>query len=89
MSGISRDEWLHALTEAGLHQESDEQAITIHEFAAMFGLTPSAAKTRLRALVAQGKAKETHKRAAGRDGRVVPFRAYRLNERTTDKRKRA
>jgi len=61
---INRDQWLNALTEVGLAYDDDPDAITINEFAAMIGTQRIAAKTRLDALVAAGKATRTRKNNA-------------------------
>lgn len=81
MSGISRDEWLAALDEAGLRDENDDDAITVNEFARLMGLTRWMATLKLRALVEMGKAAETHKRVTRSDGHRVRAQAYRLLER--------
>lgn len=80
MSGISRDEWLKALTDAGLHETDDQEAVTVPEFAAMFGLDRQTADRRLKRLEAIGKATRVRKRApaAGRDGRMCWYVAFRL-----------
>ena len=57
MSGISRDEWLKALQEVGIERENDPDALTIDEFAAMFGMARTTAQHRLERLVAAGKTK--------------------------------
>lgn len=78
MNTITRDEWLKALSEAGVGIQDDPSAITIREFGTMFGLTDYTAVRRLKALVAKGLAIETRKVAPGRDGRRCQFIAYRL-----------
>jgi DNA-binding transcriptional ArsR family regulator len=78
MSGISRDDWLVALSEAGLHHESDPDAITACEFAEMMGLPLTTARHQLRALVSAGKATETRKRNITARGHRVELLAYRL-----------
>lgn len=87
-SGISRDDWMRALAEAGYQDEHDEQAVTIAEFAAMFGLKRTTAQERLVALVAAGKATSTRKRGINAAGRQVRFRAYRLADQPKAKGKR-
>lgn len=78
-SGISRDDWLKALEEAGCHDsEDDQQAVTIEEFAEMFQLSRATAERRLRHLDVKGLAMRTRKRAPAMDGRVVQYVAYRL-----------
>lgn len=79
---ISRDDWLTALTDAGLHHENDELALTALEFAAMFGLTRSTAESQLSVLVAHGKATRTRKRLVNGYGRTVSYVAYRLADRS-------
>lgn len=89
MTGISRDEWLAALHEAGLTaDEDDRDAITAAEFAAMFSLTRLTAERRLRALEAAGKATRTRKRATLGNGRVMACVAYRLVPQDTPTPKR-
>lgn len=76
---ISRDEWLKALGEAGIHDDVDDQdALTILEFAAMFGIDRQAAECRLKKLVKVGKATRTTKRGHRADGRTFSFVAFRL-----------
>lgn len=77
---INRDEWLKALAEAGYHEEHDEQAVTLMEFAAMFGIGRTTAQGRLAALIAAGKATPTHKWGTNVRGARIQFRAYRLVE---------
>lgn len=65
MTTITRDEWLKALEEAGVNALSDDQgALTVAEFAAMFGICRTAAVRRLEHLCAAGKATRTQKRVA-------------------------
>lgn len=80
MSGISREMWLSALSEVGISDESDPDAITIMDFAALMGLKRETARGRLGALVAAGKATRTKKRIQLQDGRSISAVAYRLNE---------
>ncbi len=89
MSGISRDEWLTALKDAEIEPEHDADAVTIHEFAAMFGLKMGAAKHRLETLVELGKATRTRKRQPSVSGRMIGYIAYRLREPKPQKRRRA
>ena len=79
-AGISRDEWMKALTEAGLHdQEDDQAAVTVTEFAAMFGIHRLRAARQLEALAKAGKAHKTYKRTRTPDGgRTFRYIAYRL-----------
>ena len=76
--GITRDDWLKALTEAGANLEDDQDAVTVAEFMAMFDLVRYTAERRLRALAAAGKATVTRKRMTATDGRRVYCIAYRL-----------
>lgn len=80
MTTISRDEWLKALTEAGMANpdEHDDSAVTIREFAQMMGLAEFTAATHLRNLEAAGKATRTRKRLVNSYGRTVAYIAYRL-----------
>ena len=75
---ITRDEWLKALAEIGLSSEHDAEAITIGEFAALFGVPIGTARHRLNRLVAAGKATRTRKNGVSRYGRATAFVAYRL-----------
>jgi predicted ArsR family transcriptional regulator len=77
-SGITRDDWLTALHEAGISCEHDDTATTIDEYAAMFHICRATARNQLDRLVETGVAVATHKRLPRRDGRVVSFRAYRI-----------
>lgn len=87
-AAINRDEWLKALTDAGCHSdEDDQQALTIREFATMFGMGRMAAEIRLKRLVDAGKATETKKWAATPDGRRRHLKAYRLIEPTKKARR--
>lgn len=86
---INRDEWLQALTEAGYTDEHDEQAVTLMEFAAMFGICRTTAQCRLAALVAAGKASITHKWATNTRGARIQFRAYRLADRRAKRKGKA
>jgi hypothetical protein len=78
MSGITRDDWLQALHEAGVVTESDDTAITLAEFADMTGLKHATAHARLQLLVETGKAIQTHKLTRTRGGKMVMHKAYRL-----------
>jgi hypothetical protein len=90
-SGINRDEWLKALTEAGLEvHEDDQSAISIQEFADLFRVHYYTASRRLNQLVAKGKAVKTRKHTRGADGRRMSMVAYRLvQEQTHGTRDRA
>lgn len=75
----SRDDWLKALGEVGLHHESDENALTVLEYAALMGQKQSTAYGHLESLVASGKAIKTRKRSpTSTYGRMVSHVAYRL-----------
>lgn len=87
MSGISRDEWLRALEEAGVDDRNDPEAVTAHELGVMLGIDHQAAARRLRKLEAIGKATKTRKRTAAADGRMSFMVAYRLVD-TPKKRRR-
>ena len=78
MTHINRDEWLKALTDAGMAGESDESAITVNEYVAMFGVPRTTAATQLEQLVRAGKAIPTQKRGLTSAGRQIYFKAYRL-----------
>lgn len=73
-SGISRDDWLKALSEAGLVDADDPDAVTASEFAEMFGTTHQSARRVLKALVAQGAAMLSKRKVPGR----AVVTAYRL-----------
>ena len=77
-TAINRDDWLRALTEAGLTHDGDQDAITATEFGAMFNLKRAAARYKLAQLVEAGKAVPTRKRVADAAGRIVVVPAYRL-----------
>lgn len=78
MTTISRDEWIKALEDANLTITDDPDAITVAEFAAMFGLPHATAARKLKALEAAGKAQRTTKRAPASDGRMMTCNGYRL-----------
>lgn len=77
---ITRDEWLRALTEAGVASPDvdDQDAVTIIEFQEMFGLPRNTAAFKLRALVTAGKATETRKVVLNSYGRRQSLKAWRL-----------
>lgn len=75
---ISRDEWLKALSDAGMAIVDDPSAITIKEFAEMFGMSLTTATRHLVALVAKGHAIETSRHGMASDGRRCRMRAFRL-----------
>lgn len=86
-ASISRDEWLKALHDAGYRDDEDDpNAVTVAEFAAMFGLTRTVAERRLKALEERGTATRTAKRGAGKDGRIMRLLAYRLQAEKPRKR---
>jgi len=79
MTGITRDEWLRALDEAGVRSRADDQdALTQYEYADMMGLPVATARGHLKALVRVGKAIETTKRQQNSYGRLITYKAYRL-----------
>ena len=76
---INRDEWLAALTEAGVHSMVDDQdAVTVNEFAAMFGKPLGTARSQLISLEKAGKAIRTTKREKSAYGRWIWYVAYKL-----------
>jgi len=76
---ITRDEWLKALAHANIASEEDDQeAVTATEFAALFQVPVTTARTRLRALVDRGLARETKKMASDTRGHRKQLTAYRL-----------
>ena len=77
---ISRDEWLKALAAAGIDDEThDPDAVTVAEFAEMFGVNRQTAMRRLQALEKAGAATRTRKRQTDVSGRSISFIAFRLN----------
>lgn len=78
MTAINREEWLKALSEAGMPSDSDDQALTVAEFAKMLGTKRTTAHARLQRLVTAGKAVQTRKRCVRSDGDVIMTTAYRL-----------
>lgn len=79
-TSITREDWLHALDEAGVKPVDDRDATTIAEFAELTGLTIWMAAYRLRKFVAAGKAIRTSKRGPDSFGRIKQLAAYRLIE---------
>lgn len=77
-ANITRDEWLHALAEAGDDGIDDQDAITTSEFMAMMGVNRDTARRKLERLVAAGKAARTTKREHATDGRWIRCIGYRL-----------
>lgn len=78
---INRDEWLKALSDAGVVPGEDDQgAVTVLEFAAMFTppLVRMTATRHLEKLVTAGKAVKTRKRSQDPNGRFHSMVAYRL-----------
>lgn len=75
---IRKDEWLKALSEAGMSLESDDSALTVQEFAAMIGLSWHSAQRRLSKLAARGLAIRTRKVVHSSYGRRQVITAYRL-----------
>ena len=78
-AGISRDEWLKALHDAGVQAaEDDQSALTVYEFAAMMSVPLGTAAGQLRKLVALGRAKATSKWGVSSAGRRIQYRCYKL-----------
>jgi hypothetical protein len=75
---ITRDDWLQALVEAQEPVEDDQDAVTITEFAQMFGLTRPVAAYRLRNMLLKGHVVRTFKRGHDGYGRYKTLAAYRL-----------
>lgn len=89
-SGITRDEWLHALNEAGFHDEKhDPDAVTAPEFAALMGLARLTAERRLKRLVEVGQATRVYKRTLRSDGKPITLPAYRLIKQPTKRKRNA
>lgn len=76
--GITREEWLKALSEVGQFAEDDQGAILISDVMAMCKIKRHTAERRMRMMVEAGKAIKTHKRAVAGDGRVRHMVAFRL-----------
>lgn len=84
---FTRDEWMQALVDAGLHDDRDDQdAVTIMECSDMLGIPRDAARRRLMALENAGKATRTMKYTQRADGKMFRMMAWKLVE--TDKPKR-
>ena len=77
-SGITRADWLKALSDVGWDDTNDRSAVTRKEFAAMMQIDHQAAVRRLESLVERGLAEPTKKREADATGRVNSVIAYRL-----------
>lgn len=77
---ITRDDWMRALSEAGINDgEDDQSALTVAEFTALIGCSSrQAAVRRLNVLEVAGKAKRTTKRSRTTDGKVIMMSAWRL-----------
>lgn len=80
---ITRDDWLRALIEIGVHdgREEDPTALTINECAAMLNIKRDAAARRLSRLVESGGAERVLKRITTQNGRSVRLVAFRLTRR--------
>ena len=80
MTTITRDEWLKAMSEAGLttHEVDDQSALTVPEFAEMMKCPRGTADTKLRALEHHGKAIKTRKTVLNSYGRLVSMKAFKL-----------
>lgn len=85
-SGISRDEWLKALDDAGLVVVDDQSAVSVSEFGTMFGIERTAALRRLSQLEALGRAVRTKKRIRDATNRQYTVTAWKLAE--TKKKRR-
>lgn len=78
-SGISRDEWLRALEDAGISDtEDDQEALTMEELAALLGIPRQTAMHRIKKLAEMGKVKRTHKWGTNSYGRRMHYVAWRL-----------
>lgn len=78
MSVITRDDWLQAMTDAGISREDDAEAITASEFAALMNMKTTTARVVLQRLVKAGKATQTQKRIIDSMQREMFVIAYRL-----------
>jgi hypothetical protein len=77
--GIDRDVWLKALADTGFDPaEDDQDALTLGEFATMFGMKTTTASGRLEQLVANGTATRTKKWTTNVRGHRLHLTAYRL-----------
>lgn len=79
-SGITRDDWLKALNEAGVVTEDDQNAVTVNEFMVMFDLPRQQASRQLIQLEAAGRAVRTRKIGTTPDGKTVRYLAFRLRQ---------
>lgn len=77
-SGITRDDWLKALGETNIGGEDAPDAVTVAEFAEMFGISCNPARLRLKRLERLGKAIKLKKRNMRTDGRAQVVTAWRL-----------
>ncbi len=73
---MDRDAWLAALST--VQPSHDDEAFTVVELAAIFGLHKTATKDRVRKLVETGAAIAVVKRLPDASGRLQPIPAYRL-----------
>ena len=80
MSGISRDEWLKALTDASALSTDDPSAVTSAEFATMCGFSQDTAQRRLRKLLQMKRVLQVSKRVPDTTGRLQRVVAYKLLE---------
>lgn len=88
--GIDRDVWLKALADTGFDPaEDDQDALTLGEFAAMFGMKTTTASGRLEQLVASGAATRTKKWTTNGRGHRLHLRAYRLAPKVEKARRKA
>lgn len=76
MNAINREAWQAAL--AALEPTTDDEAFTIRELMALFGLKETAMKDRAKKLVESGAATVTRKRTTDVLGRPQFIVAYRL-----------
>ncbi len=73
---INREAWLTALR--AVEPDTNEDASTLAEIAVMFGCQKTAARSRLRKMIAAGMATATNKRIQDTGGRTQMVPAYRL-----------
>ena len=78
-AGPTRDDWLRALGDAGLHAGTDDPtALTVPEFAKMMDLPRHTAARHLDKLEKVGKAIRTRKWAHASDGTRRSYLAFKL-----------
>jgi DeoR/GlpR family transcriptional regulator of sugar metabolism len=81
--GINRDDWLAALGD--IERVDDQSALTVREFAKVFGYAERTARKRLDVLVESGKATVTSKRVPRAASGPHYVTAYKLVERKRKK----